>query len=195
MTSFPKTSYIWRNQVRRPRAWFQSGGPCIYNYFSEYNDLHLVEKLHIINFISYMKFPAPMLSGTNWDIAIRPRGRTRDNKQHCHNIAECEFIEGQHQGKCPMLPLLCPNKCKVGSVPRKKMAKHRKECQLEGISCSNGCGLKLERHLLSVHVETECPPDKQTASCNSPYDWLMSMAMDLRSCFVWYVCGGKNGII
>ena len=29
--------------------------------------------------------------------------------------------------------------------------------------------------------------NKLTDSCNSPCDWLMTLAMDLFSCFVWYV--------
>ena len=32
------------------------------------------------------------------------------------------------------------------------------------------------------------PLDKQAAGCNSPHDWLMSLAMDLQcNCFVWYM--------
>ena len=30
----------------------------------------------------------------------------------------------------------------------------------------------------------------QTAGCNSPHDWLVSLAMDLLLCVI---CGGKNG--
>ena len=32
--------------------------------------------------------------------------------------------------------------------------------------------------------------DRQIASCNSPRDWLMSLAMDLALCMI---CGGENG--
>ena len=35
------------------------------------------------------------------------------------------------------------------------------------------------------------PFDKQTASCNSPHDWLMSLAIDLAAFCV--ICGGENG--
>ena len=35
------------------------------------------------------------------------------------------------------------------------------------------------------------PLDKQTAGCNSPHDWLMSLAMDYLLCVI---CGGENGI-
>ena len=31
------------------------------------------------------------------------------------------------------------------------------------------------------------PFDKQTTGCNSPHDWLVSLAMDLTACFVLYV--------
>ena len=34
------------------------------------------------------------------------------------------------------------------------------------------------------------PLDKQTAGCNSPHDWLVSLAMDLAACVI---CGGENG--
>ena len=79
------------------------------------------------------------------------------NCQYCHDIGEHQFIEGQHKEECPKLPLPCPNKCEVGSVPRQDMNKHRKECQLEVIDCSNDCGVKLERQHLSNHVKYLCP--------------------------------------
>ena len=34
------------------------------------------------------------------------------------------------------------------------------------------------------------PLEKQTASCNSPRDWLMSLAMDLAA---YMIRGGENG--
>ena len=36
--------------------------------------------------------------------------------------------------ECPKLPLHCPNKCKVGTIPREEMEKHRTECLLEVIN-------------------------------------------------------------
>ena len=33
------------------------------------------------------------------------------------------------------------------------------------------------------------PLDKQTAICNLPHDWLVSLAMDLAACVI---CGGEN---
>ena len=35
-----------------------------------------------------------------------------------------------------------------------------------------------------------CSFGKQTAGCESPHDWLMSLAMDLVVCVT---CGGENG--
>ena len=64
------------------------------------------------------------------------------NCQYCHDTGEHQFIEGRHKEQCPKLPLPCPNKCEVGSVPREDMEAHRKECPLEIIQCeyySVGC--------------------------------------------------------
>ena len=64
------------------------------------------------------------------------------NCQYCHNTGEYQIIEGQHKEECPKFPLPCPNKCEVGSVPRKDMKAHKKECPLEMIRCeyySVGC--------------------------------------------------------
>ena len=68
--------------------------------------------------------------------------RRKVNCQYCHDTREYQFIEGQHKEECPKLPLPCPNKCEVGSVPREDMEAHRKECPLEMIQCeyySVGC--------------------------------------------------------
>ena len=68
--------------------------------------------------------------------------RRKVNCQYCHDTGERQFIEGQHKEECPKLPLPCPNKCEVGSVPREDMEAHRKECPLEMIQCeyhSVGC--------------------------------------------------------
>ena len=68
--------------------------------------------------------------------------RRKVNCQYCHDTGEHQFIKGQHKKECPKLPLPCPNKCEVGSVPRKDMEAHRKECPLEMIQCeyySVGC--------------------------------------------------------
>ena len=67
--------------------------------------------------------------------------------QYCHDTGEHQFIEGQHK-ECPKLPLPCPNKCEVGSVPHEEMEGHRKKCPLEMIRCeyySVGCEVRMAR--------------------------------------------------
>ena len=77
------------------------------------------------------------------------------NCQYCHDTGEHQFIEGQHKEECPKLPLPCPNKCEVGSVPREDMEAHKKECPLEMIQCeyhSVGCKrVKLARKDVEEH--------------------------------------------
>ena len=81
--------------------------------------------------------------------------RRQVNCQYCHDTIEYQFIEGQHKEECPRLPLPCPNKCEVESVPREDMKAHRKECPLEMIQCeyhSVGCKrVKLARRDLEKH--------------------------------------------
>ena len=55
--------------------------------------------------------------------------------QYCHITGEHQFIEGEHKKQCPKLPLPCPNKCEVGSVPCEDTEVHRKECPLEMVQC------------------------------------------------------------
>ena len=72
--------------------------------------------------------------------------RREVNCQYCHDTGEHQFIEGQHKEECPKLPLPCPNKCEVGSVPREDMEAHKKECPLEVIQCeyySVGCKVRM----------------------------------------------------
>ena len=74
--------------------------------------------------------------------------RRKVNCQYCHDTGEHQFIEGQHKEECPKLPLPCPNKCEVGSVPREDMEAHRKKCPLEMIQCeyhSVGCEVRMAR--------------------------------------------------
>ena len=85
------------------------------------------------------------------------------NCQYCHDTGEHQFIEGQHKEECPKLPLSCPNKCEVGSVPREDMEAHRKECKLEIVKCVNKCGKQFERQRLISHMETEC--SNRTVEC------------------------------
>ena len=55
--------------------------------------------------------------------------------QYCTITGERQFINGQHQQQCPKLPLLCPNKCDVGTVLREHMEAHKAKCPLELIQC------------------------------------------------------------
>ena len=76
------------------------------------------------------------------------------NCQYCHDTGEHQFIEGQHKEECPKLPLPCPNKCEVGSVPREDMEAHRKECPLEMIQCEYhnvGCEVSMVREDMEKH--------------------------------------------
>ena len=76
------------------------------------------------------------------------------NCQYCHDTGEHQFIEGQHKEECPKLPLPCPNKCEVGSLPREEMEAHRKECPLEMIQCEYyivGCEVRMARKDKEVH--------------------------------------------
>ena len=77
--------------------------------------------------------------------------------QYCHTTGKHQFIEGEHKEQCPKLPLPCPNKCEIGSVPHEEMEAHRKECPFEIVKCSITCGKMLQRQYLTSHVETECP--------------------------------------
>ena len=74
--------------------------------------------------------------------------------QHCQITGEHRFIEKEHKEQCPKLPLPCPNKCEVGSVPREDMEVHRKECPLEMIQCEYhevGCEERMKRNDLEEH--------------------------------------------
>ena len=80
------------------------------------------------------------------------------NCQYCHDTGEHQFIEGQHKEECPKLPLPCPNKCEVGSVPREDMEVHRKECPLEMIQCeyySVGCEVRMARNDKQKHDDEQ----------------------------------------
>ena len=87
--------------------------------------------------------------------------------QYCSIIGERQFISGQHhKEECPKLPLPCPNKCEIKTVPRENMEAHRAKCPLEMIRCE--CSLCLQRKFLDKHVDTECPRSKVTCRyCNT----------------------------
>jgi len=80
-----------------------------------------------------------------------------DECQFCHNPGEHQFIRSlRHRRVCPKLPLPCPNKCEVGSVPREDMDAHRKECPLEIVQCEYhnvGCEERMIRKDLEKHMK------------------------------------------
>ena len=55
--------------------------------------------------------------------------------QYCGIAGERHFISKQHIEECPSVPLLCPNKCEVGTILRENTEAHRAECPLETIQC------------------------------------------------------------
>ena len=70
--------------------------------------------------------------------------------QYCHTSGQYLFIESeQHKNKCPKFPVLCPNKCSFGSVPRDVIKEHMKTvCPLQPILCEYhlvGCEGKIIR--------------------------------------------------
>jgi len=70
------------------------------------------------------------------------------NCQYCHLAGEHQFIEGEHKEQCPKLPIDCPNKCDIGSVPRDDVEEHMKMCPLELIQCEYhvvGCEERMAR--------------------------------------------------
>ena len=84
--------------------------------------------------------------------------RRKVDCQYCQITGEHQFIEGEHKEQCPKLPLPCPNKCEVGSVPREDMEAHKKECPLEMVQCeyhSVGCEERMIRKDLKKHKEKE----------------------------------------
>ena len=89
--------------------------------------------------------------------------RRKVNCQYCHDTGEHQFITIDHKKECPKLPLRCPNRCHVRSVPREDMEAHKKECQLEMVNCLNNCGKQFERRLSNSHMETEC--SNHTVEC------------------------------
>ena len=82
--------------------------------------------------------------------------RRKVNCQYCHDTGEHQFIEGQHKEECPKLPLPCPNKCEVGSVPRNDMKSHMKKCPLQIVECdyySVGCQFRMTRKDQKKHKQ------------------------------------------
>lgn len=76
--------------------------------------------------------------------------------KYCHITDEKQFIEGEHKKQCPKLPVACPNKCEVVSVPRSDNEEHLKMCPLESIQCEYyivGCKERMARKDKERHEE------------------------------------------
>ena len=108
------------------------------------------------------------------------------NCQYCYDAGEYRFIEGQHKKECPKLPLPCPNKCEVESIPREDMDAHRKECPLEMIQCeyhSVGCNVRTPRKRKRNHLEENVEEHLQmtTLKLSKTEDELLSRINDLET--------------
>ena len=129
---------------------------------------------------------------TNHVMAECPRRRV--GCQYCHIAGEHLFIEGEHKEQCPKLPLICPNKCEVGSIYREDMEAHRKECLREMVQCEYhnvGCEEKMMRRDLEKHDEKQIKKHlkltkselsgtkSQLATALSQIDTLMIVAQSL----------------
>jgi len=74
--------------------------------------------------------------------------RLKIDCQYCNIKGEQQFIEGKHKEQCPKFPIVCPNKCEIGSVPRDSIEEHMKMCPLEIIQCEYhvvGCEERMAR--------------------------------------------------
>ncbi|XP_065908111.1 myosin-13-like [Dysidea avara] len=74
--------------------------------------------------------------------------------QYCHIIGEQQFINGGHKELCPKFPIICPNECDVGSVPRDDVEEHMRVCPLELIQCEYhvvGCKERVARKNQKKH--------------------------------------------
>ena len=74
--------------------------------------------------------------------------RRKINCRYCHDKVEHRFIESQHKDECPKLPLPCPNKCEVETIPRDGVEEHIKICPLQQIQCKYyivGCEATITR--------------------------------------------------
>ena len=64
--------------------------------------------------------------------------------------------EGKHWGVCDKFPEPCPNGCEVGSVERCVMEEHRSVCPLEPVACEMrefGCSVVVPRRAMATHMK------------------------------------------
>ena len=63
--------------------------------------------------------------------------------------------EGKHWPTCRKFPEPCPNRCEVGSVERCNVEQHRSKCSLEPVACEMkgfGCSAVVPRKELATHM-------------------------------------------
>ena len=102
--------------------------------------------------------------------------RRKVSCQYCHDTGEHHFIQGHHKTMCLKLPLPCPNKCEIGSVPREDMEAHKGMCQSAIVKCLNKCGKQFERRCLFEHMGAECllrPIKCKQCHTVGPYNQIM----------------------
>ena len=64
--------------------------------------------------------------------------------------------EGKHWPVCSKFPEPCPNGCEVGSVQRCNLEQHHRECPLESVTCEMrefGCSAVVPRKDLATHMK------------------------------------------
>ena len=74
-----------------------------------------------------------------------------------HCALRCTYGEGEgkHWPSCSKFPEPCPNGCEVGSVERRHLEQHRRECPLEPVACEMrefGCSAVVPRKDLATHM-------------------------------------------
>ena len=75
--------------------------------------------------------------------------------QYCALKCTYEEGEGKHWPTCTKFPEPCPNGCEVGSVERCNMEQHRSVCSLEPVACEMkefGCSVVVPRKELATHM-------------------------------------------
>lgn len=93
----------------------------------------------------------------------------RHMDSHCSNMCPkrpftCKYCKLKssykdvciHYDVCAKFPVVCPNKCEVGSVERDTMSKHLTECPLQVVECEYahvGCSEKMTRNCLQMHMK------------------------------------------
>ena len=76
--------------------------------------------------------------------------------KYCGVRCEFVEGEGKHWPTCHKFPEPCPNSCEVGNVERCNMEQHRSVCPLEPVPCEMkefGCGVVFPRKELATHMK------------------------------------------